>query len=210
MDDGSPGGTGFLAIWSDLAADQETDYQHWLTREHTAERLGVEGFLSVRVFRSLDPALRRYFILYRLASPDVLASPAYLARLNEPTPWSRRIMPVLGQFVRGGGRTAARAGLGQGGYMAAARLDAAPEGEGRSLVAGAVAADRIVAAELLVTDDARSAIDTREKSMRTGDASFAALILVEGLDPDSARDALGRTGLAGPAGTYAQVFRLGP
>ena len=29
-------GAGFLAIWSDVKAEQETDYLHWLTREHAA------------------------------------------------------------------------------------------------------------------------------------------------------------------------------
>ena len=47
---------GFLAIWSDIDAEHETDYLHWLTREHTAERVGVPGFLAVRVFRARDAA----------------------------------------------------------------------------------------------------------------------------------------------------------
>jgi hypothetical protein len=34
---------GFLAIWSDVARGEETNYLHWLTREHTAERLGIPG-----------------------------------------------------------------------------------------------------------------------------------------------------------------------
>ena len=38
-------GAGFLAIWSDVRLEGETDYLHWLTREHTSERLGVDGFL---------------------------------------------------------------------------------------------------------------------------------------------------------------------
>ncbi|RPI34160.1 MAG: hypothetical protein EHM67_14730, partial [Hyphomicrobiaceae bacterium] len=93
-------GTGFLAIWSDVRIEQETDYLHWLTREHTSERLSVDGFLRVRVYRSLEADLRRYFIHYELQSPDVVGSAAYLARLNAPTPWSQRIMPILGNFVR--------------------------------------------------------------------------------------------------------------
>ncbi|WP_439572172.1 hypothetical protein [Phreatobacter sp.] len=210
MADAAAGGAGFLAIWSDVTVDRETDYLHWLAREHTAERLGVEGFLSVRVFRALAVDARRYFILYRLASPEVLASPAYLARLNEPTPWSRRMMPILGHFVRGGGRSVARAGLGQGGFVAAARLDTVPAGDAQALVSAAVANDRVAAAELLVTDSDRSAIDTREKGMRAGDASFAALLLVEGLDAEAARSGLEKTGPGGSAGLYAQVFRLGP
>ena len=103
-------GAGFLAIWSDVELEEETDYLHWLTREHTSERLGVDGFLRVRVYRSLEAGVRRYFIHYELRSPDVLGSEAYLARLNAPTPWSQRIMPILGNFVRGGGRVLARAG----------------------------------------------------------------------------------------------------
>src|SRR5687767_1087406 len=73
--------TGFLGIWSDVAPQDETDYLHWLTREHTEERLGVPGFLNVRVFRARSAEHRRYFILYGLESPDVMASAPYLARL---------------------------------------------------------------------------------------------------------------------------------
>lgn len=210
MADPAAAGGGFLAIWSDVTTERETDYLHWLTREHTAERLGVDGFLSVRVFRALDIEARRYFILYRLASAAALASPAYLARLNEPTPWSRRIMPILGNFARGGGRAAGQAGVGEGGFVAAARLETVPDGDLQARLAAAVAADRVASAELLVTDSERSAIDTREKGMRSGDASFAALLLVEGLDRQAARSGMERTGLGGAAGLYAQVFRLGP
>jgi hypothetical protein len=85
---------GFLAIWSDVRIEQETDYLHWLTREHTSERLGVEGFLRVRVYRSLEVGIRRYFIHYELRSPDVVGSAAYLARLNTPTPWSQRMSSI--------------------------------------------------------------------------------------------------------------------
>ena len=37
-------GAGFLAIWSDIAPDNLTDYRHWLTREHTTERVTTKGF----------------------------------------------------------------------------------------------------------------------------------------------------------------------
>ena len=45
-------GAGFLAIWSDVEPDHLTDYRHWLTREHTTERVTTNGFLGVRVFRA--------------------------------------------------------------------------------------------------------------------------------------------------------------
>ena len=34
-------GNGYLAIWSDLAPEDETDWAHWITREHAAERIGI-------------------------------------------------------------------------------------------------------------------------------------------------------------------------
>ena len=81
-------GTGFLAIWSDVEAHDLTDYRHWLTREHTTERVTTKGFFAVRVFRAERSEPDRFFILYELESPKVLDGPAYLARLNAPSPWS--------------------------------------------------------------------------------------------------------------------------
>ena len=46
-------GAGYLAIWSDLTPQDETDWAHWITREHAAERVGVNGFLACRIFRAL-------------------------------------------------------------------------------------------------------------------------------------------------------------
>src|SRR5580692_8115714 len=107
-------GAGFLAIWSDVEPDKLTDYRHWLTREHTTERVTTKGFLASRVFRMTGTDINRFFILYELESPEVLDGPAYLARLNAPTPWSQRIMPQLGNFVRRGGVIQARSGRGEG------------------------------------------------------------------------------------------------
>jgi hypothetical protein len=102
-------GRGFLAIWSDIDAAAETDYLHWMIREHAIERVSVPGFLGMRMFRALQGDVRRFFILYELEAPDVVGGAAYLARLNSPTPWSQRIMPQLQNFIRGGGSVAAAA-----------------------------------------------------------------------------------------------------
>ena len=107
-------GAGFLAIWSDVETPDLTDYRHWLTREHTTERVTTRGFLATRVFRAGRDDINRFFILYELDTPEVLDGEAYLARLNAPTPWSQRIMPKLGNFMRGGGIMVARAGRGEG------------------------------------------------------------------------------------------------
>lgn len=210
-------GNGFLAIWSDVPAEQETDYLHWLTREHAAERVGTPGFIAVRAFRAMTGDVRRYFILYELDRADVVSSPAYLARLDAPTPWTRRIMPILGNFVRGGGSRLAGAGNGQGSYVLPVRLRTplppAPDQLAGELAAG----DRVMAVRLLVTDDGRTSIPTSEKSIRARDESFAALLLMEALDATALRAAATRlsgspfacTDLAADtAYAFAQVFGL--
>jgi hypothetical protein len=184
--------SGFLAIWSDLASEHETDWANWMTREHSSERMRIEGFLGCRIFRALGTTANRYFILYDLERPEVVGGAQYLGRLNAPTPWSQRIMPRLRNFVRGGGRVVATAGIGQGGTLAVWRLYEEPEWDVDAVCKEIAALDRIVAVRILVTDMEQSSIKTREKSMRSGDASFAGLALIEGLDENGVRDALWR------------------
>lgn len=198
--------SGFVAIWSDVKAEEETDYLHWLTREHTQERLGVPGFRTVRVFRSLRTDVRRYFIYYELDNPEVLASDGYLARLNAPTPWSQRIMPKLGNFARGGGRVIAQVGFGRGGVVAAIRLEVGGASFDLPQLECVVSMDQIVGARLLETDLTRTTIPTREKSMRTHDRSFSGLLLIEGLHEAAVSAAASRH--HAPDEVYAQIFEL--
>lgn len=213
-------GQGFLAIWSDITTEHETDYLHWLAREHTAERISVPGFLAVRVFRTLREDVRRYFILYELQTTAVVDAPAYLRRLDDPTPWTRRIMPLLGNFVRGGGRVVESTTTTQGSFVLPVRLRAplpvSPEQARRTLLDIAML-DRIAAVRLLETDQVRTAIATSEKSIRAKDDSFAALLLIEALDAAALPAAVACLApwsdvcidLAADAGRpYAQVFGL--
>ncbi len=210
--DSTTSADGFLAIWSDVAPEIETDYLHWLTREHTQERLGVPGFRSVRVFRALGIEARRYFILYTLRDAAVLGSEAYLARLNAPTPWSQRIMPQLKNFARGGGRIVAQFGSGSGGTIAALRFDAALGPDLQRRAAELVTIDRVVAARLYETDPARTAIRTSEKGMRAGDTSFASLLMIETLDEPALRAAIDMlrpaVTVGEPTTAYATIFAL--
>jgi hypothetical protein len=181
---------GMLAIWSDVTPEAETDYLHWLTREHAAERISTAGFLSVRVFRAMDFDMRRYFIVYELESPSALSGEDYIRKLDNPTSWSQRIMPTLKNFVRGGGRVTAASGTGQGGFAAAVALDDRQMVEAETLVARLVRMDRICSARLLTVDQAKTSIPTREKSLRREDQSFANLLVFDGLDAVAVRSAL--------------------
>ncbi len=169
-------GSGFLAIWSDLSPEDETDWAHWMTREHSIERLRIEGFVACRIFRALGTAVNRYFILYDLEKPETVGGAEYLARLDEPTPW----------------QVVSTAGIGQGGVIATIRLDAEPEWEADALCRELASMDRVAAARVMLTDLAQTSIQTREKSMRSKDSTFAGLLVIEGLDETSVRNALWR------------------
>lgn len=178
---------GVLAIWSDLAAQTETDYRHWLTREHMAERVGVDGFIAGRLFRCLDAGLRRYCVLYELQAPDVLAGPSYMARQNAPTPWSQRVMPTLGNFRRGGGRVLVHAGQGRGGVISPMRFTLpALTVNPHVLVNELVAMDAISAAWIMQVDPDVTNVPTEEKAMRGGnDGAFDALLVIEAVAPEA-------------------------
>src|SRR3954447_14375855 len=194
-------GAGFLAIWSDVDRHGLTDYRHWLTREHTTERVIIEGFLACRVFRANRLDIERFFILYELESPEVLDGPAYLARLNSPTPWSQRIMPQLGNFIRGGGVMLARAGRGEGCTISVLRVEHLPK-EPKFLAEVIAAMDGIAAVQIGATDRARTSVPTVEKGMRQQEGFFNGLLIIEALDEQSVRNALNKAAEIAP-----EVFR---
>lgn len=173
---------GFLAIFSDVEPADETDYLHWLTREHVQERLSVPGFLAARVFRAQIETGGRFLIFYRLRDAGVVGSADYLARLNAPTPWSQRIMPKLGNFVRGGGTIVQESGAGAAGFAAPVLFAREALAQYREAGAEIAKADLMAATRVFAVDEAASGIGTSEKAMRAGDRSFEAMLLLEALD----------------------------
>jgi hypothetical protein len=157
----------------------------------------TKGFLGVRVLRAARSDINRFFILYELESPEVLDGPAYMARLNAPTPWSQRIMPLLGNFTRGGGVMAARAGRGEGATIAALRIERLPDNPQR-LAEAIVASDGIAAVQIGTTDLARTSVPTVEKGMRKDEGIFAGLVIIEALDEPSLGGALRQATKAAP------------
>lgn len=197
-----------LAIWSDVTEEQETDYLHWLTREHAAERVGIPGFEAVRVFRADLAEACRYLILYDLASATVLTSPAYLARLNAPTPWSRRIMPTLRNFARGGGPVRGLRGAGGGAHLLPLRLGQ-PTPDAGPLLEALAAEDRVCAVRLIEVDQEGSGVTTQERALRGGDGTFAGLLLIEAAGAEALRAArLRRRADLVPMSTEAEAQEL--
>ncbi|MDO8903668.1 DUF4286 family protein [Hydrogenophaga sp.] len=193
-----PRGQAQLAIWSDIEPEQETDYLHWLTREHVLERVGVDGFVSGRVFRSEVAGKCRFFITYELVEAGVLAGPSYLARLNAPTPWSQRTMPILQNFARGGGPVVARAGLGCGSVVVPLRVDLEAAGlldeaAQRALVDRIAGLDAVAQVWLMQVDAAATGVPTKEKSMRrSAEGAFDGVLVIEALHEAAAKAARGQ------------------
>jgi hypothetical protein len=114
--------SGILSIWNEYPQEEVELYERWYMTEHFPERLGVPGFLRGRRYRAID-ADRTYFTFYELEAPEVLFSEAYLARLDDPTVWTRRIMSRWSGMFRTVCRRTARAGVAIGGFAAVARFE---------------------------------------------------------------------------------------
>lgn len=88
-------GVGILAVWNDSAPDDAEGYENWYLGEHLIERLSIPGFRWGRRYRRLagaSGALPEYMTYYETDTAEVLVSPEYLARVNDPTPETHRIM----------------------------------------------------------------------------------------------------------------------
>jgi len=182
-------GSAVLAFWHDIAPGGDAEFNHWHTREHIPERVGVPGFLRGRRYTALAAA-PRYFNLYETESLATLSGAAYVARLNDPTPWTRRALPLFRNSKRTACRVALSLGSGVGGVIATLELGPAPgraEELGAWLTSTALpsAGERsgIVGVHLCEGDVETTQVRTEEKKLRDRPDELARwVILLEGID----------------------------
>jgi hypothetical protein len=117
---------GILAVWTDIDPALEADFNEWYWREHLPERVAIPGFRWGRRYRALSGS-PRYFACYELDGIETLASPAYLARLNQPTSWTTRVMRGFRNTVRAGFEIAASRGEVSGAVLLSLRLSPRPD-----------------------------------------------------------------------------------
>src|SRR5712691_7431502 len=98
-------GKGMLLTSMDIDASDEAEFNRWYDREHLGERVAIDGFLEARRYVAHEGS-PKYLCLYSTATFDVLDSPAYRAKLANPTDWSKRTMARI-MVSRGQGRGAA-------------------------------------------------------------------------------------------------------
>ncbi len=196
-------GQAALLLSFDVAASAIADHDDWHTHEHLPERLSIPGFL--RGTRWVAPSGQpRYFIMYEVATLGTLTSDAYLARLNNPTPWTARIMVHYRNMRRGFCAITASLGLGFGHAGLLIRFKPAPD--------AAAGLRKWLASDVLPELPSRKGIGsvhlfeqavappmTQEQSIRGADAGIDWAIFATGYDADA---------LAALSGTVLDAPRL--
>jgi hypothetical protein len=92
-------GKAVLAMWWEVSAESQAELEHWHAHEHFPERLALPGFRRASRWTAVDDG-EGFFVMYELEDHAVLASAPYVARLNAPSPWSTRMMPLHRGMVR--------------------------------------------------------------------------------------------------------------
>jgi hypothetical protein len=165
-------GAGAVAIWHDIAPEGRAQFYAWHGREHMPERVGTPGFLRGRRYVALEGA-PEYFNLYETVSPATVTGADYLARLNNPTPWTVDTVKHFRGVARSLCTVAASFGDGQGGLIGtfrydvdAANADAHRRWMSDELMPEFARAPGVAGCHLLIADEAASAIETEEKKGR--------------------------------------------
>ncbi|HUQ26484.1 MAG TPA: hypothetical protein VM140_12515 [Burkholderiales bacterium] len=183
-------GQAAVAMWWDISPEMKTEFEDWHTHEHMPERLAIPGFLRGTrwIAESGEPS---YFILYETSGLATLTTGPYLERLNNPTPWSRKMMPHHLNMVRS--LCVLRAGWGGGlpHTLATIRLSERsadlPKRKG------------LTGVHLLESQPMAGAPQTTEQKIRGGDRTADWVMLVGGYDREVVKAVAGASMLYRPA-----------
>ena len=184
-------GRAAVAMWWDISPEMKTEFEDWHSHEHMPERLSIPGFLRGTRWIALsgEPS---YFILYEAARLAALRAGPYLERLNNPTPWSRKMMPHHRNMVRSLCRV--RASFGGGVAQALATLRFSPAPRRRRALFKWLATDALPAlpgrkgltsAHLLESQPMADTPQTAEQGIRAKDAAADWILLICGYDVEA-------------------------
>jgi hypothetical protein len=188
-----------LAVWNNVTPESEAEFNEWYIRDHLPDRVSLPGFRRGRRWLSTGGG-PRYFTFYEIEDAAVMQSPAYLDRHENPTDWTRRMMPAFRDMNRSICRVTAKRHRGDGGVAGVVRLTPAGGAEARlrrwiaeSVLPRLMQAPGILAASLWELDVAASRMpDTAETRLRGNRDAVVDWVLVveasrlEELDPVAA------------------------
>ncbi|HEY1328530.1 MAG TPA: hypothetical protein VGI14_16460 [Casimicrobiaceae bacterium] len=175
-----------MLLLFDVDSHAIVEHDDWHTHEHMPERLSLPGFLRASrwVARSGTP---RYLVMYEVRDLDMLVAAPYLARLNDPTPWTAKMMRSYVGMRRALCKVEASAGAGLGRTALLARftVDEDRAGESRDWLAREILpalAGMPGIASVDVVAQAVAAPMTREQRIRGNDAGLDHAVLVTGYE----------------------------
>lgn len=194
-------GKGVLVNWGGVVAGAEADYNAWHSLEHMPERIAVPGFLRGRRCVAVDgtPDTLKYFMMYEAESAEVFVSAPYLARLNDPTPWTRRILSAYVAPSRTVCRVLVSTGHGTGGFLATVQLapddiEKAAEAATGDWLAKVMSLPGVLGAHALAGERTLGQQPTAEKTFRESrgepDRTVALALLIDGLDQETTASAM--------------------
>lgn len=220
-------GMGCFIAWYDVKPGREADHHHWHSHEHMVERVAIPGFLRGLRYHSLS-GTPRICVIYQTDTVETFVSPAYLERLNNPTPWTSSSLPMFVGMNRTLCKVASTFGHGIGGNLLTIQLAAKPDDADRLMVwlsrdtlPDIAGRPGISGAHLLIADRPVSETASQEKTLRGNpDAIADWVLLIEGYDRAAldgtlaelvGSDGLGSQGatVSHSAGVYALDFTLG-
>jgi hypothetical protein len=178
-----------MVLYYDIAAGAIDDHDDWHTHEHFPERLSIPGFLRASRWVS-DEGGPRYLVLYEVSDVPILNGAPYLARLNNPTPWTARMMVNFRGMARGFCSIVANSGSGLGSAMRSIRYLPAPgrESELRDwlearVLPGLSSRPGVVSARML--EPAAKPPMTKEQGIRGKDTDIPCVLLLTGYRADA-------------------------
>lgn len=173
-----------MVLYYDIAPDAIEDHDDWHTREHVPERLSIPGFLRASRWVAAEGS-PRYLVMYEVAAVQVLSGAAYLERLDNPTPWTARMMENFRGMARGFCTVVSSSGLGLGHALlsirylpVAGREDELREWLKRTVLPGISSKPGLTSACML--EPAAQPPMTREQAIRGRDADIPCVLLVTG------------------------------
>ena len=212
-------GSAAMLLSFDVAEDAVAEHDEWHTHEHLAERLSIPGFLRGTRWIAVRGS-PRYLVVYEVKDLATLTSPGYLERLNNPSPWTARMMPHYRGMQRGLCSVAGSFGVGTGHFTQLLRFKPT-ETSAASLRQWLVedALPRLVlarhAGSAHLLESAATAAMTNEQRIRGADAGLDWAVLLTGYKEEALAGALaparleerGATGITG--GLYRFDYSLG-
>lgn len=211
-------GKAAMILSFDIVPEAIVEHDDWHTHEHFPERLSIPGFLRGTRWIARQGA-PRYFVMYEVERLDVLASPAYLERLNNPTPWTAQMMLHYRGMTRGLCRLVDSFGAGMGQAALFIRFQPAPGKE--TALRGWLVEEALPAlpsqnglASAHLFEGGLAAPATNEQRIRGKDAAVDSALLVTGYGAEAVA-ALGLSGLGGPqleqrgaTGVFGGVYQM--